>query len=173
MKVHLVYRLIVRPGLRLGKNAKDLYRQGSCAVRKLCLIQNICYFYKPRVRVMVLMVMPFPMSMLLMLMVMPFPMSVRFMLMVMPFSMSMLMVMPFSMQILHIMVMIFMFPVQYHMKVAGVNACLPHPRHRDIKSRHKRPDAVDRPVNCLSVRPQIQQGADCHIPADPRIAFQI
>ncbi len=113
------------------------------------------------------------------------PMSVVFSPVVMSVMMSLLMhlmmfvsmgirfPMIMSVQILHIMIVVLMLPVEHHIEITGVNARLLHSRHCDVKSLHKRSDAVNRLLDRLSVRAEIQQCADSHVPADPGIAFQV
>ena len=87
----------------------------------------------------------------------------------MAFLMSVLM----AVQIFHIMVMVFMGPVQDHIEVTAVQAGFADTADHRFKAGIDLPDAVCRLLQGLSVRAQIQHGCHEHVTADAGTAFQI
>ena len=94
-----------------------------------------------------------------------------FMAVYMAFLMSMSVLM--AVQIFHIMVMVFMGPVQDHIEVTAVQAGFADTADHRFKAGIDLPDAVCRLLQGLSVRAQIQHGCHEHITADAGTAFQI
>jgi hypothetical protein len=71
----------------------------------------------------------------------------------------------------HVMVMVFMVPVQNDVEIAAVNACLLYPS--DFHSKPFGGDGGNGPVQGLPVGAQIQQGCHEHIPRNAGGCFQV
>ena len=77
------------------------------------------------------------------------------------------------MQIGHIMVMILVFGIQLHIKVAAVDAGLFHARHRRREPfKRKLPKHLKQALP-RRVATQIQQRRNKHVPRDSRLAIQV
>lgn len=83
----------------------------------------------------------------------------------------MLVVSTASVKVLHIMVVIFMLPIQNHMKITGIQPIFLHPGYLNPEPIHRK--AVQRILKHLFICSQIQKGRHSHIPADTGHTFQI
>ena len=67
-------------------------------------------------------------------------------------------------KICHIMIMILMFFIQYHIKITSIQSRLFNTA--DHNTNTFQTQTVQRFLKYLLIRPKVQQGTDCHIPAN-------
>lgn len=165
MEMYLIHKYTVCLCLRLRKNAKDICRSFFRAIRHLRLRNNMQDFLQAAVHVMALAVMSMVVmggfTSVVVSATMSLPMHVRIALMAF--------VMP--VQVLHIVVVVLVRRVQFHIEITGIQPRFFYSFYLNLKSAHRK--ARKHLLQYILICPQIQERRRKHIPADSRFTLQI
>ena len=186
MKVHGFQRSTVGLCLGLAQNGKDAHGRGAGAVGQIGFVQDVQHLGQPAVYVVMVAVSVFVdmfmvVAMFSLVVVAAMPMAVRMsilVMMVVVLVMVMLMhivgvaaLLHPAVQVGHIVVVVLVLGVQYHVKIAGVQPGLFH--SADVDAEPIQRQAGQRFAQHSLVRAQVQQRRRDHIAADAGVTFQI
>ena len=121
------------------------------------------------VMIMVMVMLVLMVIMVLMIMVMVVVMVMLMVVLMLVSRKALLFEMP--VQVSHVVIMAVMFLIQYHIEVAAIYTGLFYPADAGFESAGR--DSLQDPQELLLIRPQVKQGCNGHVAADPGPALQI